>query len=76
MVIAGSLVTLVSWFGTWAVSYTFNFLMSWSSTGTFFVDAAFSAQTVLFVAKTVPKTKGKALEEIQASINTKGRIKL
>ncbi|KAI8565829.1 hypothetical protein RHMOL_Rhmol03G0291800 [Rhododendron molle] len=53
MGIARSLVTLVSWFGSWAVSYTFNFLMSWSSTGTFFVDAAFSAQTILFVAKTL-----------------------
>ncbi|KAK9086629.1 hypothetical protein Syun_029023 [Stephania yunnanensis] len=28
---AGSLVTLVNWFGSWAVSFTFNFLMSWSS---------------------------------------------
>lgn len=25
--------TLVNWFGAWAVSYTFNFLMSWSSYG-------------------------------------------
>lgn len=31
--IAGSLVVLVNWLGAWAVSYTFNFLMSWSSTG-------------------------------------------
>ncbi|KAG5559993.1 hypothetical protein RHGRI_003318 [Rhododendron griersonianum] len=68
--IAGSLVTLVSWLGAWAVSYTFNFLMSWSSPGTFFFYAAFSALTVLFVAKVVPETKGKTLEEIQASINT------
>ncbi|KAH7859308.1 hypothetical protein Vadar_034393 [Vaccinium darrowii] len=29
--IAGSLVTLVSWLGAWVVSYTFNFLLSWSS---------------------------------------------
>ncbi|KAF7151745.1 hypothetical protein RHSIM_Rhsim02G0015500 [Rhododendron simsii] len=68
--IAGSLVTLVNWLGAWAVSYTFNFLMSWSSSGTFFLYAAFSALTVLFVAKMVPETKGKTLEEIQASINT------
>ncbi|KAI8566127.1 hypothetical protein RHMOL_Rhmol02G0015700 [Rhododendron molle] len=68
--IAGSLVTLVNWLGAWAVSYTFNFLMSWSSSGTFFLYAAFSALTVLFVAKVVPETKGKTLEEIQASINT------
>ncbi|KAJ4967806.1 hypothetical protein NE237_014507 [Protea cynaroides] len=30
---AGSLVTLVHWLCAWAVSYTFNFLMSWSSSG-------------------------------------------
>ncbi|KAK3039035.1 hypothetical protein RJ639_027520 [Escallonia herrerae] len=30
--VAGSLVVLVNWLGAWAVSYTFNFLMSWSST--------------------------------------------
>ncbi|TKY72408.1 Sugar transporter ERD6 16 [Spatholobus suberectus] len=27
----GSLVVLVNWLGAWVVSYTFNFLMSWSS---------------------------------------------
>ncbi|KHN33101.1 Sugar transporter ERD6-like 16 [Glycine soja] len=32
--IAGSLVVLVNWLGAWIVSYTFNFLMSWSSPGT------------------------------------------
>ncbi|XP_075489162.1 sugar transporter ERD6-like 16 [Primulina tabacum] len=31
--IAGSLVVLVNWSGAWAVSYTFNFLMSWSPPG-------------------------------------------
>lgn len=30
---AGSLVVLVNWLGAWAVSYTYNFLMSWSSSG-------------------------------------------
>ncbi|KAL5701519.1 hypothetical protein ACHQM5_026845 [Ranunculus cassubicifolius] len=67
--VAGSLVTLVNWFGAWAVSYTFNFLMSWSSSGTFFLYSGIGAITVLFVAKLVPETKGKTLEEIQASIN-------
>ncbi|KAL3508018.1 hypothetical protein ACH5RR_033400 [Cinchona calisaya] len=67
---AGSLVVLVNWMGAWAVSFTFNFLMSWSSTGTFWTYAGFCALTVLFVAKVVPETKGKALEEIQASINS------
>lgn len=31
--IAGSLVVLVNWLGAWAVSFTFNFLMNWSSSG-------------------------------------------
>ncbi|XP_076919517.1 sugar transporter ERD6-like 7 [Bidens hawaiensis] len=30
---AGSLATLVNWFGAWVVSFTFNFLLSWSSYG-------------------------------------------
>ncbi|KAG0475840.1 hypothetical protein HPP92_012681 [Vanilla planifolia] len=32
---AGSLVTLMNWFGAWTLSFSFNFLMSWSSWGTF-----------------------------------------
>ncbi|PIA39404.1 hypothetical protein AQUCO_02600097v1 [Aquilegia coerulea] len=68
--VAGSLVTLVNWFGAWAVSYTFNFLMSWSSSGIFFLYSGVCAITILFVANLVPETKGKTLEEIQASINT------
>ncbi|CAH2072407.1 unnamed protein product [Thlaspi arvense] len=66
--IAGSLVVLVNWSGAWAVSYTFNFLMSWSSPGTFYIYSAFAATTIIFVAKMVPETKGKTLEEIQACI--------
>ncbi|MCL7048604.1 hypothetical protein MKW94_030000 [Papaver nudicaule] len=67
--VAGSLVTLVNWFGAWAVSYTFNFLISWNASGTFFLYSGVCAMTVLFVAKMVPETKGRTLEEIQASIN-------
>ncbi|KAG6575036.1 Sugar transporter ERD6-like 16, partial [Cucurbita argyrosperma subsp. sororia] len=66
---AGSLVVLVNWLGAWAVSYTFNFLMSWSPSGTFFIYSGFSLLTIVFVAKLVPETKGKTLEEIQACIN-------
>lgn len=68
--LADSLAVLINWLGAWAVSYTFNFLMSWSCPGTFFVFSGFCALTVLFVAKVVPETKGKTLEEIQASINS------
>ncbi|PPD82169.1 hypothetical protein GOBAR_DD20888 [Gossypium barbadense] len=68
--VAGSLVVLVNWLGAWAVSYTFNFLMSWSSSGTFFIYSGFSLMTILYVAKFVPETKGKTLEEIQACINS------
>jgi SP family sugar porter-like MFS transporter len=30
---AGSIATLVNWFGAWLSSYTFNFLMTWSYYG-------------------------------------------
>ncbi|KAH6755508.1 Major facilitator superfamily protein [Perilla frutescens var. hirtella] len=68
--VAGSLVVLVNWLGAWAVSYTFNYMMSWSSTGTFSIYAGFCAMTVVFVAKIMPETKGKTLEEIQASLSS------
>ncbi|KAK9002196.1 hypothetical protein V6N11_024882 [Hibiscus sabdariffa] len=61
--VAGSLVNLEHWFGAWAVSYTFNFLVDWSPPGV-------CAASVVFVAKVVPETKGRTLEEIQASINS------
>ncbi|XP_009352178.2 sugar transporter ERD6-like 16 isoform X2 [Pyrus x bretschneideri] len=67
---AGSLVVLVNWLGAWAVSYTYNFLMSWSSSRTYYIYAGFSLLTIIFVAKLVPETKGKTLEEIQACINS------
>ncbi|CAH9061811.1 unnamed protein product [Cuscuta epithymum] len=67
---AGSLVVLITWLGAWVVSYSFSFMMEWSSTGTFMVYAMFCLLTVLFVAKVVPETKGKTLEEIQAAINS------
>ncbi|KAM7521545.1 hypothetical protein LguiA_011447 [Lonicera macranthoides] len=68
--VAGSLATLMNWFGAWAVSYTFNFLMSWSSYGTFILYAVINALAILFVTMVVPETKGRTLEQIQAAINS------
>ncbi|GLT90369.1 hypothetical protein SLE2022_083060 [Rubroshorea leprosula] len=67
---AGSLVTLVSWFGSWVTAYTFTFLFEWSSAGTFFIFAGICAAGTLFIAKLVPETKGRALEEIQDSMTS------
>ncbi|KAF7840703.1 sugar transporter ERD6-like 7 [Senna tora] len=66
---AGSIATLTNWFGAWLCSYTFNFLMSWSYYGTFFVYAAINALAVLFIVVVVPETTGRSLEQLQASIN-------
>ncbi|KAL2942236.1 Sugar transporter ERD6-like 5 [Bienertia sinuspersici] len=65
--LAGSLVTVVNWLGSWIISFSFNFLMNWSSSGTFFI--LISGSTVVFVALLVPETKWRTLEEIQESMN-------
>lgn len=65
---AGSLATFTNLFISWIVSYVFNFLLEWSPSGTFFILASFSGLAILFVAMMVPETKGRTLEEIEASI--------
>ncbi|XP_051127721.1 sugar transporter ERD6-like 16 isoform X2 [Andrographis paniculata] len=74
--VGGSIVVLVNWLGAWLVSYTFNYLMSWSSTGIFAIYGGFGVMTIVFVAKIVPETKGRTLEEIQASINSSPKFDL
>ncbi|XP_048325027.2 sugar transporter ERD6-like 5 isoform X2 [Ziziphus jujuba] len=65
---AGSLASMVSWIGAWFVSYSFNFLFEWSSAGVFFIYSSICCFGFIFVAKMVPETKGRTLEEIQASV--------
>ncbi|KAI3948176.1 hypothetical protein MKX01_014775, partial [Papaver californicum] len=66
---AGSLAIWMNWFGSWVTSYTFNYLMSWSSYGTFIMYAVINGLAIVFIARLVPETKGRTLEEIQAAIN-------
>ncbi|TYI02933.1 hypothetical protein ES332_A11G302300v1 [Gossypium tomentosum] len=50
------------------VGYYFNFLTEWSSAGIFFTFSAFCCANFILIATMVPETKGRTLEEIQASI--------
>ncbi|KAF5740558.1 sugar transporter ERD6-like 5 isoform X1 [Tripterygium wilfordii] len=65
---AGSLVALVNWSCSWLVTYTFNFMLEWSPAGTFIIFGSVCGSAVLFTWKLVPETKGRTLEEIQASM--------
>ncbi|KAL1196370.1 Sugar transporter ERD6-like 14 [Cardamine amara subsp. amara] len=63
---AGTVCNLASSISSWLVTYFFNFLLQWSSTGTFVIFAVVIGLGFIFTAKLVPETKGKSLEEIQS----------
>ncbi|KAK4852458.1 hypothetical protein QYF36_024328 [Acer negundo] len=64
--IGGGLVTLINWFGSWVISYSFFCLFSWSSFGIFYLYGSMCVLALIFTIKFVPETKGRTLEEIQA----------
>ncbi|CAA7054307.1 unnamed protein product [Microthlaspi erraticum] len=63
---AGTVCNLVASISAWLVAYSFNFLLQWSPTGTFLMYALVTGLGFVFIAKLVPETKGKSLEEIQS----------
>ncbi|KAF3796598.1 Sugar transporter ERD6-like 6 [Nymphaea thermarum] len=65
--LAGSVATLANWLMSFVVTMTANLLLTWSTGGTFTIYTLINACTVLFVLFFVPETKGRTLEEIQAS---------
>ncbi|KAL1369702.1 hypothetical protein HN51_000071 [Arachis hypogaea] len=67
--LAGSVATFMNWFTASLVTLTANMLLEWSNPGTFTIYATFSAITLAFAILWVPETRGKTLEEIQASFN-------
>lgn len=65
--VAGSVATLINWFCSYAVTMTFNYMLLWSSTGSFWIFAAVCVGAVAFVGLLVPETRGRTLEQIQSS---------
>ncbi|KAA3472737.1 sugar transporter ERD6-like 15 isoform X1 [Gossypium australe] len=65
---AGSICNFMGNSTGWVVGYYFNFLTEWSSAGIFFTFSAFCCANLILIATMVPETKGRTLEEIQASI--------
>ncbi|GMI65312.1 hypothetical protein like AT4G04760 [Hibiscus trionum] len=65
---AGSLCNFVGSIIGWFVAYYFNFLIKWNSAGIFFIFSVFCCANFILTATMVPETKGRTLEEIQASI--------
>ncbi|CAN0920690.1 Sugar transporter ERD6-like 15 [Linum grandiflorum] len=68
---AGSMCILSCNISSLLVTLSFQSLLQWSSSGTFLIYAGVSAVAIIFVAKFVPETKGRTLEEIQSSFTHK-----
>ncbi|CAN1285125.1 Sugar transporter ERD6-like 15 [Linum perenne] len=64
---AGSMCILSCNISSLLVTLSFQSLLQWSFSGTFLIYAGVSAVAFVFVAKLVPETKGRTLEEIQSS---------
>ncbi|KAG6552161.1 hypothetical protein Mapa_006263 [Marchantia paleacea] len=65
--VAGSLATLINWSSAWVITLTFNIIFQWSSAGAFWIFAVECVFAVIFVALFVPETRGRTLEQIEAS---------
>jgi MFS transporter, SP family, galactose:H+ symporter len=58
--------TALNWFAAWAVTQFFLSIVEWTSTsGAFLIFAFFCGVTLWFVARHVPETRGRTLEEVQ-----------
>jgi len=66
---AMSIATTANWFFNYLMSLVFLDLMKWMGiAGVFELFAAFTVATIIFVYFYIPETKGKSLEEIEASL--------
>ncbi|RVX18727.1 Sugar transporter ERD6-like 18 [Vitis vinifera] len=66
--VAGSLVIFSNWFFSWVVTYTFNYMFDWELHGNILLLLYNIGFHCSIHCKLVPETKGRKLEEIQASM--------
>ena len=70
--LAMSITSFALWVGCYLLTLTFPMLMKWlSGSGTFWLYAIICCSGALFIAKCIPETKGKTLEEIEKIVITK-----
>uniref|UniRef100_A0A1J3JMJ1 Sugar transporter ERD6-like 3 n=2 Tax=Noccaea caerulescens TaxID=107243 RepID=A0A1J3JMJ1_NOCCA len=65
---AGTLVTMANWSFGWIVAFAYNFMIQWNASGTFLIFSTICGGGIVFIYAMVPETKGRTLEEIQASL--------